>query len=313
MALTLAAVAAPAASASIEVGDECAANEASGTFTEVPESRASNGRLPLTAPTSGVVTAWKVNSALSEPVTEWMAAFRSTGQEGTFQVIGQSDEETANQGLNVYPARIPVQAGDRFGLVGVGNESPLFCLTGNNEDHTWSLPYSVGPGSTHVFAAGVQVRVPLVAVIEPDRDGDGYGDETQDKCPQSAAYQGECPRVSLGIFPILGKDSVTLLVTSNLATGVRVSQVTKGRSLRGGIRVGAGRYPTPVTMPAAPGTITRFRFHFYKPMREKLKALSPHKSVLLKFTVSAPNLVGSPTSETVLVKVHGQKKPPGKR
>jgi hypothetical protein len=31
------------------------------------------------------------------------------------------------------------------------------------------------------------------AVIEPDADRDGFGDETQDRWPASAAAQGRCP------------------------------------------------------------------------------------------------------------------------
>ena len=34
-------------------------------------------------------------------------------------------------------------------------------------------------------------------MVEPDRDNDGYGDETQDGCPQSALYQSGCPLVHL--------------------------------------------------------------------------------------------------------------------
>ena len=34
-----------------------------------------------------------------------------------------------------------------------------------------------------------------MATVEDDRDGDGYGDETQDKCPTNPALQTECPPV----------------------------------------------------------------------------------------------------------------------
>lgn len=309
-ALTLVLIIAPTASASIEVGDECAGNEASGAFTLVPETHASGGALPLAAPSSGVVTAWKVNSTHSSPVSESMGDFRPL-EVGKFQLIGESNEETVNPGTNVFPARIPVQAGDRLGLLPVGEESPLFCLTSDSGDRTWSLPGSVGLGAPHLFAAGVEVRVPLVSVIEPDRDGDGYGDETQDKCPQSAAYQGECPRVVLDLFPIVGKQLVTLLVTSNLPTSVSVSEAAR----RLGVPIRAGIYPHryAAEKSVVPGEITRFKFHFYKQLRSQLKSLSPRQSMTLRFLVSAPNLVGSRTTETVRLKVRGQAKSPHKR
>jgi hypothetical protein len=36
-------------------------------------------------------------------------------------------------------------------------------------------------------------RVNVSATIEPDADRDGYGDETQDRCPTDPSTQGPCP------------------------------------------------------------------------------------------------------------------------
>jgi hypothetical protein len=320
MVLALALVAAPGASAATEVGDECAGDEATGTFTIVPEARAAGGRLPLTAPTGGVVTAWKVSSALPEAVTQWMAAFRSTGKAGTFQIVGQSEEETTNQGLNVYSTRIPVQAGDRFGLIGVGDKSPLFCATGNSGDHTWSLPYSVGPGSTHTFAAGTQVLVPLVAVIEPDRDSDGYGDETQDKCPQSAAYQGPCPTISLDSFPIVLKRSVLVLVSASETSSVQVfgqvgwrprhkggALASKGAHKPGdhvstGVIVGLSGGSTTVK----PGEATPFNVTLPKSVLRHLSQISPKQVVKGTITARTTDLAGRTAEHTITIRLHGR-------
>jgi len=122
--------------------------------------------------------------------------FRPTAVTGRFLVAAASGQETTAFGLNTFRTRIPVQAGDRFGLIPVG-EADFYCLTGSNDDHTWSYSGTdVQVGSEYQFAAGVQVRVPVVAVIEPDVDGDGYGDETQDACPQSANTIAPCPPVT---------------------------------------------------------------------------------------------------------------------
>jgi hypothetical protein len=37
------------------------------------------------------------------------------------------------------------------------------------------------------------------ASVEPDRDRDGFGDETQDKCPSQASTSGECDRTAPGM------------------------------------------------------------------------------------------------------------------
>ena len=213
------------ASAATEIGDECSGKEAEGPYSLIPEARASGGTLPLAAPAGGVVTSWKVNSSRSEPVPERMAVFRPTGAAGTFQVVGESNEEVVSLGANAFATRIPIQAGDRVGPVAVTIDSPLFCITGDNGDQAWAFVGSVGLGSTHTFFAGIQVRVPLVATIEPDADGDGYGDETQDKCPQSAATQGACPRVTLDAFPIVLKRSILVLVSASSEAAGHTSSV----------------------------------------------------------------------------------------
>jgi hypothetical protein len=314
--LVLALTAVPGASASIEVGDECAANEA-GLYSQIPEERASGGVLPLAAPTSGVVTAWKVTSAYPEPVAEWMAAFRPTESGGTFQVVGASNEEIVNTGPNTFSTRIPVQAGDRFGPVPV--YETLFCNTGNTGDHAWSFPGSVGLGSSHTFAAGVDVRVPLVTVIESDRDGDGYGDESQDGCPQSAAYHGPCPTITLDAFPIVLKRSVLLLVSASEASSVQVfgqvgwrprhkggalvSKTTKpGDHISKGVIVGLSGGATMVK----PGEVTSFNVKLPKSVVRHLNQMPPKQVVKGTITAQTTDLTGRVIEHSATIRLHGR-------
>jgi hypothetical protein len=307
-------VGATSASAAIEVGDECAANEA-GRYSQIPEERASGGALPLTAPTSGVVTAWKVLSAYPEPVAEWIAAFRPAGP-GTFQVVGASKEETVNTGPNTFSTRIPVRAGDRFGPVPV--YETLFCNTGNTGDHAWSFPGSVGLGSSHTFAAGVDVRVPLVTVIEPDRDGDGYGDETQDGCPQSAAYQGPCPTITLDTFPIVLKRSVLVLVSASEASWVHVfGQVGWRPRHKGGALVSKTKPADHIskgvivglsggTTLAKPGEVTPFNVELPKSVVRHLGQMPPKQVVKGTITAQTTDLAGRVTEHTITIRLHGR-------
>jgi len=318
--LAIALIGAHSASAATEVGDECAGNAASGPFTLVPEARSSEGPLPLSAPAGGVVTAWKVNSALLAPVPEVMASFRPTGEAGTFQVIGESNEESVKPGANVFSTRISVRAGDRFGPVAVGEESALRCDTGNTADHTWSFNGAVGAGSTHLFHAGVNERVPLVAVIEPDRDGDGYGDETQDKCPQSAAYQGPCPTISLDTFPIVLKRSVLVLVSASEASWVHVfGQVGWKPRHKGGAL--ASKTPSKPgdhistgvivglsggTTMTKPGEVTPYNVKLPKSVIRHLSDISPKQVVKGTITAQTTDLAGRLTEHTVTIRLHGR-------
>ena len=301
---------ASSASAATEVGDGCVANEAEGAYTLVPLQRASTSSLPLAAPVGGVVTSWKVNSARPEPVTERMRVLRPTGVSNEFQVVGESGEGIVNQGANTFPTRIPVQPGDRFGAIGSLIDVAL-CVTSDPGDQVGFFLGGAPVGSTHTFTPASEVRLPMSAVIEPDIDGDGYGDETQDRCPQSPAYHDACPRVQMNAVPIVGKRSVTLLVTSNIPTSASVSEAMH----RAGRNVGAARYPglrTPL-MPVTPGTIVPFKLYFYRGMIATLKSLSPKRSMTLRLTVTALNLTGPPTTEGLAVKIKGQKKPARKR
>jgi hypothetical protein len=321
LALALTLIGAPSAPAAIEAGDECAGNAASGPFSLVPEGRAPGSILPLATPAAGVVTSWKVNSAYPTAVPELMAAFRPTGAAGTFLVVGESNEEKVVQGLNVFPARIPVLAGDRFGPVAVSNESPLFCATASNADQTWSFPGSVGVGSTHLFAAGVKTRVPLIAVIEADKDGDGYGDETQDKCPQSAAYQGPCPTIALDAFPIVLKRSVLVLVSSSASTPVQVfGQVGLKLAPNPGGPAHISKTGKPGkatgqifglngdTQTVNPGEVARFNVKLPKTVKRYLSQMSPKKSLRASITASATDLAGRISTKVLNVRLPGQKR-----
>ena len=311
-------VAAPRASASVEVGDECVGNVASEPFTLVPEAHVPSGPLPLAASSAGVVTAWKVKSEYPDPVPEVMAAFRPVDT-GKFEVLGESAEQSVSPGLNVFSTRLPVKAGDRLGLVPVGQESPLFCETTETGDHTWSLRGSVGVGSTHQFAAGVFVRVPLVAVIEPDRDGDGYGDETQDKCPQSAAYQGPCPTISLDSFPIVLKRSILVLVSAGETSSVQVfGQIGWRPRHKGGAL--ASKTPKPTshmnkgvvvglsggTTQVKPGEVTPFNVKLPKSVLRHLGQIPPKQVVKGTITARTTDLAGGVVEHTITIRLHGR-------
>lgn len=286
---------APSASAAIEVGDDCAANVAEGPYSLVPEAQASPGPLPLSTPISGVVTRWKVNAAHFEPIPERLGVFRPTGAAGTFAVVGESNEELVPKDGGAFLTRIPVQAGDRFGPIAVIIDT-LFCSTGNPNDKVWAFVGSAGTGSTHLYGAAAQVRVPMVVTIEPDIDGDGYGDETQDLCPQSAATHLECPTVRLNAFAVVKKNAVLLLLASSESAPVTVSATVK---------LGKGK---PLTLKAgtqtvAPGGLARFRLAFPKRLSQALGELGKGKSLKLKLKAAATDVAGRASNSTLQVKL----------
>jgi hypothetical protein len=58
------------------------------------------------------------------------------------------------------------------------------------------MAFAVDTGTTNEFVtvgSATGERLNLSAVVEPDADHDGFGDVSQDACPQSAATQTACP------------------------------------------------------------------------------------------------------------------------
>jgi hypothetical protein len=89
---------------------------------------------------------------------------------------------------------IPIEAGNRLGIVRIGGTGAQYAMfyasgTGATREQTTSV-HNSGP----LFYETTVPNEHLVQyLIEPDADRDGFGDETQDKCPANAATQATCP------------------------------------------------------------------------------------------------------------------------
>src|SRR5262249_55804628 len=105
--------------------------------------------------------------------------------------------------LSTFPARIPVPAGATLALWTPDMETAncAFTTSSSTDEIKWSNADPADPG------VGVQLgdnaqglkgvpmeRINMAAVVEPDADGDGFGDETQDGCPTNASIQTACPQ-----------------------------------------------------------------------------------------------------------------------
>jgi hypothetical protein len=317
--LVVSAVGTTSASAATEFGDPCIANR--GT-SEIEATLFGLGPtpspFPQAAPTAGVITSWKLN-LISSPtesipviIPQTLKVLRVNTAARTVQVIGESSG-VVGSGLNTIPARISVQAGDRLATFGHGEiiykGSSLEIGTLYCEEET-GPEYAIGVYEGNVTTGGSSayeegkgpIRVPAVAVLEPDADNDGYGDETQDKCPQNAATQVPCPVVTLSTTSAVKKGLVTIGVTANLQATVTVTgtaKLGKGKTatLNGGTQI------------VAPGTIAKFTLLFPKSLKNKLKTLSRKQSLTLNIAATAPNVVGPATASNLTVKLKGQAKP----
>lgn len=307
-------VGASTASAATEVGNQCIANGSASDFTLLQIERAPGSPLPLTAPASGVVTKWRVNSGLTSVLAENLRVFRATGSPNEFQAIADSRSEPIVPGENAFDTRIPVLAGDRFGAYAASPSGALYCTSANPADVMGAVHFNAAVGTTQPYTPNAEFQVALSAVVEPDADGDGYGDETQDQCPKGAAYQGRCPRVRLGVVARARKRSILLRVSASSEAPVHVfGQV--GWGFRPKPKTGARRSrPTRLivglsggTKNVAPGRATRFRIPLPKAVIRRLGRLTSNQSLQAKITASATDLAGRVTKRRVTVKLKGQR------
>ena len=165
-----------------------------GGFLEAFQTGRADGT-PYVAPAAGVLTSWSF-MATAANTTLTMRVFRLAAAPDQFTVVadaGPQQTVVANSGLHTFPARVPVHAGDIIGVsasagscaaIGVAGDTGRYRnVAGANTPVGGTASYSSAPGP---------LKYDLAAAWEPDIDGDGYGDESQDTCPQLAQTQGTC-------------------------------------------------------------------------------------------------------------------------
>lgn len=153
-------------------------------------------------PSAGVITGWSSTgrTAAESPGVQFTVWREAADDPGFYNLIGITEAQTVPMGaLGSFPARITTQAGDVIGLY--STTGPAGCFgTGATGDRVARQNYSsievAGPINFLYQLSGVSVTPALLnaaAVLEPDADADGFGDETQDLCATDATIQTACP------------------------------------------------------------------------------------------------------------------------
>jgi hypothetical protein len=130
----------------------------------------------LAAPSGGVITRWRVHEPPTQSGVMRPRVLRPAPG-GVFQGVATGAEvPVATSGtLKTYVTRLPIAAGDYFGVN--ANMGPLAGVAGTSFQ-VYISP--IGDGATGVNPLGSGGLITVNADIEPDADGDGFGDETQD-------------------------------------------------------------------------------------------------------------------------------------
>jgi NTE family protein len=141
----------------------------------------------------GVITSFSVHDAVRASQNGKVRIYRRTGQP---RFVAESEEVSLTQpGVkNTFLARIPVTSGDEIAWASTRRSSGCMGETNSTADVV-ALDKTVILPSNEPFEPLLpeqKARLNLEAVVEPDVDGDGFGDETQDRCPTDAERREPC-------------------------------------------------------------------------------------------------------------------------
>jgi hypothetical protein len=143
-----------------------------------------------------VIAGWGVNVGPGTgPIAQRLVVFEPVGN-GAYRKVAESKLETLSAGTNSFAARIPVKGGESVGLFG-----PQGTLACNGEAEKFEQTSAVSLrsegsaplGGSLTFAIENGLGTPLRSGVEPDNDGDGYGDYSQDRCDETASRGSDCP------------------------------------------------------------------------------------------------------------------------
>jgi hypothetical protein len=302
------AIAAAPASAAIEVGNGCEATFLLPDQSFLSLKHGPSNPVPAVIPQAGVITGWKIRISGHPGMTVRLLRGRAMGAPTPFRVLAESDPGTVADGLNTFSARLPVQAGDLIGLSGHlptgAHETPLCNEVGGAIEFLQDAG-SGQPNTTEGEFTGLQV--PVVAVLEPDADGDGFGDETQDQCPTDPAAHGPC---------IVVNPPSHLILTARAKVKLRAIVVTATPSatasilVTGAVRLKKGAKPLRLKAPrqdVAANATGRFKLKLPARLRKRLAALPRRRSLIASLTVRAAGSTPALTAkETLKVKLKGR-------
>ena len=151
---------------------------------------------PSYATPHGVLTSWRFHSS-ADPAAGAvrLKIFRYTGTGLVFKVLAESSLKTLDPDTAYdFKERIPVDQGDLLGLTAVGDAEVGITVPGTPQNQLAQFGGGdIPPGQTGTATiAWPDLRPSVAATVESDADGDGFGDDTQDKCPVDRTTQALC-------------------------------------------------------------------------------------------------------------------------
>lgn len=203
------------------------------------------------APNDGVITKFRIRAngpgasvtfrvadLTIAPPDSAQASAVGTGPTVTIAGLGEVEE---------FSGRLPIKKGNQL-AIDTSTAAAIY-ETGGNE-----FSYGYGPalvdGAAASSSSAAHGELLVAATVEADADGDGYGDETQDRCvkengsddgcptPEEAAARAEPILTGLALAPkaAKGKRKMRYRLSKAAQVTLRVERVGKGRRVGGKCR-----------------------------------------------------------------------------
>jgi hypothetical protein len=180
----------------------------------------SSGATPVAAPFAGVITKWRFRAACcipsqTEARTFTLKTFKQGPNDETdsygYVIAGNTGPSfvlpPGNQVLSdtpvELPARLKIASGERVGIVA---DHPIAFASYNTPGVTLTIATNGTEYLGQQYGVAYAGALAINAELEPDADGDGFGDETQDCKPADPSFHEACAAAPTG--PPLGLPSV---------------------------------------------------------------------------------------------------------
>jgi hypothetical protein len=195
------------------------------------------------APASGVIVRFRLRTSAAEPVTFRLATATKQGDTILAQAVrtGPTVTTAGTGGIEEFPARVAVRQGELVAL-----DAPAAHMVYNQGGDQFTPLYTPplvegqGPRGPSAEPTG---ELLVQAVMDPDADGDGFGDETQDGCPTQASTQGACDTTGPAVRRIrVGRRAVRYRLSEDASVTFRVQRARRTKSGRARFVTLRGRF-----------------------------------------------------------------------
>jgi hypothetical protein len=188
------------------------------------------------APADGVIVRFRIRTSGAEAVTFRLATVTKQGTTILAQATrtGPTVTTQGTDAIEEFAARLRVVQGEHIAL-DAPSAKMVYNQGGNEYTPIYAPPLveGQGPRGPNGDPTG---ELLVQAVMEPDVDNDGFGDETQDGCPAQSANQGACDFAGPTISRLaVGARRLSYRLSENAAMTFRVQRLrgNRYRSLRG--------------------------------------------------------------------------------